>query len=211
MVSSAGFGPFEDSDFNELAKIIQTTWYAKAETPSLGLLEACYDLARCLSNSTFSQVARIDGAPCGVVLARGSKPHPRFTARWTAATENFAYQLRASEPEAAEAFLSNMEDVDRANEMLHASTTLPQVNEITLLIVEPEMQNLGIGSVLLNAASSYLTAHDATEAYLYTDTGCNWRFYEERGFKRIGTHHSSLSERRTMPRELYLYRASLSS
>ena len=211
MVSSAGFGPFEDSDFNELAKIIQNTWYTKAETPGFGFLEACYDLARSLSISTFSQVARMDGSPCGIVLARGNKPHPRFTARWTAATENFAYQLKASDPEAAEIFLSNMEAVDRTNEAMHAGTTLPQVNEITLLIVNPDMQNLGIGSVLLNAASSYLTSHDASVAYVYTDAKCNWRFYEDRGFKRVGTHRSSLSERRTMPRELYLYSMNLSS
>ena len=211
MVSRASFGPFEDDDFNGIAKIIQETWYPKAETPGLGLLEACYDLSRCLSISTFSQVARMDDAPCGIVLARGSKPHPRFTARWTEANQSFLYQLELSDPEAAEIFLSNMAAIDRTNETMHAAAALPQVNEITLLIVDPSVQNLGIGSVLLNAASSYLTAHDATEAYLFTDTECNWRFYEERGFKRIGTHRSSFSERRTLPRELYLYSADLRS
>ena len=211
MVSRVTYRPFEDDDFNEIAKILQKTWYPKAMTPGYGFLQACYDLARCLSLSTYSQVALIDDHPCGIVLARGSKPHPRFTARWTMAAEDLAYQLRLSEPEAAQEYLQMNEAVDQTNSHMHAQTELPQVNEITLLIVDSSAQNLGIGSVLLDAATNYLIDHDATQAYLYTDTDCNWRFYEHRGFKRIGTHRTSRNDRKTMPRELYLYGANLSS
>ena len=209
MVSRVTYRPFEDDDFNEIAKILQKTWYPKAMTPGYGFLQACYDLARSLSISTYSQVALIDDKPCGIVLARGSKPHRRFTAHWTMVAEDLAHQLCLSEPQAAQQFLQMNETVNQTNKRMHEQAELPPVNEITLLIVDSDAQNLGIGSLLLDAATSYLIQHDATLAYLYTDAGCNWRFYENRGFKRIDSHRTSWRDRRTMPRELYLYSASL--
>lgn len=211
MVSRVTYRRFEDDDFNDVARILQKTWYTKAMTPGFGFLEACYDLAYSLSISTYSHVALIDEHPCGIILARGSKPHPRFTAHWNMATQDLERQLRMYDDEATEKFLARAATIRRNNSNMHEQAGLPQVNEITLLIVDPAAQNLGIGSLLLDTASEYLINHDATQAYLYTDIGCNWRFYERHNFKRMGTYRATLTERREIPRELYLYGTKLSS
>ena len=58
---------------------------------------------------------------------------------------------------------------------------------------------MGIGSVLIDAATTYLTEEGARQAFLYTDTDCTWQFYEHHGFKRAGTYRSTREERRLLP------------
>ena len=211
MVSRVTYRPFEDSDFNDIAKILQTAWHTQAPTPGYGFLEACCDLADVLAISSFSQVALIDGKPSGIVLTRGGHVHRRMAARWSVATEDFTRQIRASEPEAAERFLAMNQRVKEVNTAMLDATTLPKGYEITLLIVGENARGLGIGSVLLDAATSYLVAHGAKKAFLYTDADCDWKFYEHRGYQRMNTYRAARSERKLLPRELYLYGMDLTS
>ena len=89
---------------------------------------------------------------------------------------------------------------------------MPCGDEVTLLAVDEEMRGLGVGTVLLDAAVSHLSARGATTAHLYTDATCSYQFYEGRGFKRAATHRANREERRRdMPRETYLYELDLTA
>ena len=53
--------------------------------------------------------------------------------------------------------------------------------EINFLAVDPQLKKQGIGSLLLQELSR---RQSGKRFYLFTDSKCNWQFYEHRGFSR---------------------------
>lgn len=65
MVSRVLYRPFDTEDFDAIALILQQLWHNNSDNDEYNRLEAACDLAYCLSSSTFSQVAVIDGQARG--------------------------------------------------------------------------------------------------------------------------------------------------
>lgn len=211
MVSRVTYRPFDENDFNELATILQDTWHTHVPSPGYGFLEACCDLAHSLAISTFSQVALIDEAPRGIVLARPGSRHTIMDERWHRAWADYCHQMQLAEPQAAAAYDSTVKMMDRTNARLLQSSGLAGSTEITLLAVDKTARGLGIGGVLLDAVTTYLASHGADRAFMYTDTDCTWPFYEHHGFKRAGSYRAKREERKLIPKEMYIYGLDLSA
>ena len=97
----------------------------------------------------------------------------------------------------------------RANRELFAQyekTHAPE-GEITFLAVDPALEGQGVGTVLLGD----LARREAgREFYLYTDNGCNYAFYEHRGFERAGERDIVLRlNGKAVPLRCFLYRKRL--
>ncbi len=73
MVSRVLYRPFDTEDFDAIALILQQLWHNNSDNDEYNRLEAACDLAYCLSSSTFSQVAVIDGQARGISLARADR------------------------------------------------------------------------------------------------------------------------------------------
>lgn len=73
MVSRVLYRPFDTEDFDAIALILQQLWHNNSDNDEYNRLEAACDLAYCLSSSTFSQVAVIDGQARGISLARAGQ------------------------------------------------------------------------------------------------------------------------------------------
>lgn len=213
MVSRVLYRPFETEDFDAVAHILQKLWHHRSDDDVYNRLEARCDLSACLSTSTFSQVAVIDGTVQGVVLARAAHDRPsKNHERWMDTERALLAQMREAEPHACAAYLSFVRATIRTNNRLLEASVDTLQDEVTLLAVDPEVQGLGVGSVLLDAAVSNLAGNGAARAHLYTDTSCSWEFYEGRGFKRAATHRANREERRRdLPREMYLYERDLTA
>lgn len=56
---------------------------------------------------------------------------------------------------------------------------------LTLFAVDEELRGLGVGKSLLKGLLDYLRKHNTKCIYLYTDSTCNYGFYEQNGFERI--------------------------
>lgn len=210
MVSKVLYRPFEETDFDSIATILQDCWHTNENSEVYNFLEACDDLAHCLSVSTFSQVALVDDAPRGIVLARTGQPDPTWTQRWNEASRDFFTQMRTIDKDALaryEQFISLTGNIDK--DLLRTSG-IDGSSEITLLAVDHNTQGLGIGSVLLDAAADHIASQGYTQTFLYTDTDCDWKFYERRGLRRAVAHRATRDERKFVPREMYLYRLRLS-
>ena len=79
MVSRVLYRPFDTEDFDAIALILQQLWHNNSDNDEYNRLEAACDLAYCLSSSTFSQVAVIDGQARGISLAHAGAPAPLST------------------------------------------------------------------------------------------------------------------------------------
>ena len=205
MVSRVIYRPFDEDDFNAIAAILQAAWHTDAPTPGYAFLEARADLAHSLSISTFSQIAMIDNVPRGIVLARGTNLTIPVSYHWQRTEEDFLEQMLISEPAAAKDYLQMMDLTRGIHATMLRDGGLDEANEISLLVVSEEARGLGIGTVLLDAAASYLASRGANRAFLYTDTDCNWQFYENHNLKRAASHHVHREQRRLLPRDLYVY------
>lgn len=211
MVSRVTYRPFDEGDFEDIAAIIQEAWHTEVPSPEYGFLEACNDLSCSLSISPFSQVALIDDKPCGIVLACPSATRVRAHKRWFVMSKDYFRRMRELEPEAAANYWKGVQLTESKNDKLLSDSGFAGSTEITLLAVGESARGMGIGSVLIDAATTYLAEEGAQRAFLYTDTDCTWQFYEHHGFKRAGTYRSTREERRLLPKEMYVYGLDLSA
>ena len=211
MVSRVTYRPFDEGDFEDIAAIIQEAWHTEVPSPEYGFLEACNDLSYSLSISPISQVALIDDKPCGIVLACPSATRVRAHKRWFVMSKDYFRRMRELEPEAAANYWKGVQLTESKNDKLLSDSGFAGSTEITLLAVGESARGMGIGSVLIDAATTYLAEEGAQRAFLYTDTDCTWQFYEHHGFKRAGTYRSTREERRLLPKEMYVYGLDLSA
>ena len=67
--------------------------------------------------------------------------------------------------------------------------------------VDRRYQGKGIGTELFKLAGSIFEKEAHSSYYLYTDTSCNYRYYDHLGMKKMG----SLKPRKQDDFEIYLY------
>ncbi len=211
MVSRVQYRSFEDDDFEAAAEILRDEWHHRTANDAFNRLEAHYDLAHSLSISTFSQVVLIDGVVRGIVLARANNEPHLHANRWCEREQALLSQMARLDERATDALRAFAHAEARVNDALLEESGIEPAAQITLLAVSSNARGLGIGSVLLDAATSYCSANGAERAYLFTDANCSWEFYDRRGLKRMASHHANREERTMLPREMYLYGLDLSA
>ena len=211
MVSRVSYRPFDEDDLKPIASIVSETWHKDAPSPEFSRLEGAIDLAHMLSISTFSQVALIDGAPSGIVLARSTRRRTPVSMRWQKVEEAYYLQREESDPDATARYGKTASAMDRVNDDLLRRSGFSGSGEVTLLVVGSSARGLGIGSVLLDAAVEYLGSQGSDRAFLYTDSDCSWPFYERCGLKRAGEHRAARDERQWLPKSMFLYALDLTA
>lgn len=129
MVSRVLYRPFDTEDFDAIALILQQLWHNNSDNDEYNRLEAACDLAYCLSSSTFSQVAVIDGQARGISLARaGQSSGATINEHWMDTERALLSQMRELEPDACAEYLSFVRATIRTNNRLLESSPLPHDN-----------------------------------------------------------------------------------
>ena len=64
-----------------------------------------------------------------------------------------------------------------------------------MFALSPEYRGLGIGKKLFQCLLNYMQSEGIKEFYLYTDTSCNFGFYEHQGMKRQQQHKQFVNVR----------------
>ena len=145
MVSRVLYRPFDTEDFDAIALILQQLWHNNSDNDEYNRLEAACDLAYCLSSSTFSQVAVIDGEARGIALARaGQNSSVTINEHWMDTERALLSQMRELEPDACAEYLSFVRATIRTNNRLLESSPLPHDNEVTLLAVDRDVHGLSL-------------------------------------------------------------------
>lgn len=102
-------------------------------------------------------------------------------------------------------YKGSSDSYDEANkEMLTQFTNEHRADgELNFLAVDPEINDKGIGSKLLDELER---REKGKLIYLFTNTGCTYQFYDRRGFERSGIKKINIEIRgKKIPHDCFLY------
>ena len=169
-------------DVPALEDVIRKTWnYDRFATPKTARKLAKVYLATCLTNQTYTRVAEVNGVPVGLILGKDIEKHhcpPKYRLRQISALCGL---LISKEGREILNFYKNVDDID--NRLLRQCSK-DYTGELALFALSPEYRGLGIGKMLFRCLLAYMESRSISDFYLYTDTSCNFGFYEHQGMVR---------------------------
>lgn len=196
------------SDLSALENVIRKTWdYDKFATPeTAGKLAKAY-LSSCLANQTYTRVAEVNGVTAGVILGKNIEKHRcPLRYRWRQITALCRLLISKEGRE----ILNFYRDVDDIDGQLLKRCDKDYKGEISLFALSPEYRGLGIGKKLFDCLLAYMKSQSIEDFYLYTDTSCNFGFYEHQGMKRQQQYKQLVNLRgQNGNLEFYLYDMSI--
>lgn len=173
---------FQKEDASFLEEIIRKTWhYDDFCSPKTAGKLAKIFLYSCLTNQTFSRVAVLEGKPVGIILGKHCAIHkcpPSLRIRQISSI--FSLLLSREGRKTAKIFQA----VDGLDKELLKECGISYPAELALFAVDPGCRGKGIGKILFQSFLEYLKKYHLSRFYLYTDTSCNFGFYEHQGMKR---------------------------
>ena len=135
------------------------------------------------TNQTFTQVALVDEVPVGIIMVkdRREKRCPfRLRLRMLLSVASL---FLSKEGRMVTRFFSGVEEIDR---QLLQDTQTEYQGEIAFFAVNSRYRGIGLGKKLFDAARDYMRNRRISNFFLFTDTTCNYPFYERRGMERRG-------------------------
>ena len=200
-------------DFESVALIISEAFFLKNyihDEKILKYFTKAY-LYACLSEQTFCRVAETDGNVVGLIMGQAKSDYS-LKIHSKAVFACIYYRLRA----ALRSFgrkenLKDYKKVSRVYKEFLKGTEKNYDGILTLFALRKEYQNLGIGKNLLKQLNFYWKTKEVKRVYLFTDSTCNYGFYDHMGFKKIKEHLISISsEGKPMDLNVFFYEKILS-
>ena len=194
------------ADYPALVELIRQTWYAdqtdgdtgghepadRARRHSVAWRLAAIDAHDCLARATHAAVVERNGRIIGVIL--GSVP--------AKVTRMQILRHRWQQSSLALPMLANRAGRNGLREqlaILHADRALIQTTgndyqaEIVLFLVSPEAKGQGVGGRLFAHMLDRFHALGIRQYFLFTDTTCDYGFYEHKGLQRAGVRNLALA------------------
>lgn len=205
-LSDITYRPLKLTDADALANILGETWHMDVDG-EIRHLHGLIDLAIYAQQPTWTQVAEMDGRPVGVIMARAGEPDAALAEQWRPIEQDAWASLRELPDGKADELQAFFDGLDEIDAQLLEESGCDSTYELVMFAVSAETRGRGVGGTLLSAAQDYLRAQGATEAFFYTDTDCNWQYYEHRGMKRAAEHVVQPEDGPSsmMSAEMYLY------
>lgn len=174
---------YKPEDAACLADIIRRTWhYDRFCSPKTAKAMGRLYLMSCLKQQSFHRVAVKDGVPAGVIMARDyrCKPALHFLLPFAAAT------LPMLANREGRGTLRAFSGIEKVNRDLLQNRDQSFTGELCFFAVDESCRGTGIGKMLFAQVLSYMQEQRIDSFFLYTDSSCNYGFYEHQGMKRCG-------------------------
>lgn len=173
---------YEKEDFSPLEAIVRETWhYDDLCGPKTAGKLAKVFLSSCLTNYTFSKVAVLDGEVVGIILVNHMAKHKCQVANCLRQMKNVIALFCSKEGRTVSKIFGGVEGIDK---QLLEKQGISYDAELALFAVSSACRGKGIGKMLYQAAKEYMEQEGIENFYLFTDTSCNYGFYEHQGMKR---------------------------
>lgn len=178
------FREYREQDRSALEDIVRMTWHYDALcSPKTAARLAKVYLSSCLANQTYTQVAVIDGMPAGIIMANDRKEH-RCPLHLRAKMITAVISLYLSrEGRSVTKIFGCVNGIDKD---LLKQCGWNYRGELAFFAVSEKYRGKGVGKRLFQKASEYMRGQGITEFFLFTDTSCNYQFYEHQGMIRRG-------------------------
>ena len=175
---------YQTQDFEALEAIIRETWhYDDFSSPKTAIQLAKVFLSSCLTNYTFSRVAVVDGTVAGIILVNQIAKHKCPLSNRLLQIKSILSLYSSKEGRDASKIFSSVNGIDQ---QLRNETNRTYPAELALFVVSSSCRGNGIGKMLFRSALDYMRQEELEEFYLFTDTSCNYGFYEHQGMIRRG-------------------------
>lgn len=163
-------------------------------------------LYSCLSEATFSRVAEQNGKIVGVIMGNAQSdyhilPHIGFWLQFLL----YSLKMKIYGKKIGDS-ISGYYYLHRIYRNFSQRHNGEFDGVLTLFAVNSECRGKGIGKKLLSDMETYWKEHQTKSIYLYTDTTCNYGFYEHQGFIRLEEDTLLLtSDGKPFEMEVFLY------
>lgn len=195
-------------DYNEVADLLSHAFGLHRYVSDKQLLQIFKKqyLYSCLSEATFSRVAEQNGKVVGVIMGNAKSdyrilPHIGYALKFLL----YSFKLKIYGRKISDS-ISGYRELHR----IYRKFTQRHKGEfdgvLTLFAVNSECRGKGIGKKLLFDVEAYWKEHQTKSIYLYTDTTCNYGFYEHQGFVRLEEENLVLkSDGKPFEMDVFLY------
>jgi len=136
-----------------------------------------------LYGGTFGRVAVLNDKVIGVIFGSMDGKLPEYRMLMEDGTAHAVVLLGAPETDRKNIY-EYLSKVRAVYEELVSGFIGNYDGTLDFLVLTQEAQGLGIGKSLWMALKSYFEENNAASIYLYTDTECNFGFYEHCGFAK---------------------------
>ena len=173
---------YQKEDFKELQTIVRETWhYDEFCSPKTAAKLAGVFLSSCLTNHTFSRVALLNKKPVGIILVKNTALHKCPLKYRLKQIKSILSLYLSKEGRKVSKIFGSVNGIDK---QLLADVNKAYPAELSLFAVDCSCRGKGIGKKLFKAALEYLKEQEINAFYLFTDTSCNYGFYEHQGMVR---------------------------
>lgn len=184
MKAEVNLRAFQKEDTEAIEEIIREAWhYDELCGPKMARKLAHLYLSSCLANQTYTRVAEIDGKPTGIIMAKNIEEHRtpfRCKMRQLGAILSVIISRKGRK---ATRIFGGVDDIDK---VLLSEAQIPYQGEVAFFAVSSAVRGKGVGKMLYRKMLDYMRAHSIDRFFLFTDTSCNYGFYEHLGMQRRG-------------------------
>ena len=173
---------YQETDRMYLEDIIRETWnYDKFCSPIVAKKMAKLYLNSCLTNQTFTKVALISHIPVGIIMGKNIRKHKcpiHLRIKWINSIISL-YCLKEGRK-----VLKIFDGIEGIDQQLLSLSGKKYKGELAFFVVDKKSRGKGIGRKLFQSAVDYMKSQNISKFYLFTDTSCNYPFYEHLGLTK---------------------------
>lgn len=193
---------YRDRDSGALENIIREAWkYDKLTGPATASKLAKVFLYSCLCSQTYAQVALADEMPVGVIMGKNLNKH-KCPLKYRVKQITSILSLFLSRE--GRKIIKIFGCINGIDKNLLKSSGKSYQGEIAFFAVDSEFRGRGVGKMLFQNIKTYMKNEDIQCYYLFTDTSCNFGFYEHQGMNRCREHTQSFTVR-SRPAEMKFF------
>ena len=202
MSHNISYREYIENDFPILTDIVIKAWgFDNILSEKNAKLTAQLNLYSFLNTATFANIALKDEIPIGFLIGKitNSKTNDLY--------KNQIQKIKSKMSKNIEGIISLLvyKKIKSINNNLYKETNKNYDAELSFFAVSRDCQGLGIGKALFQQFNDYLKENNINNLYLYTDTYCNYKFYEHLGMHKNQEKHFSIPFTKKYDIDFYLY------
>lgn len=198
------FRTFEKGDTEAAVEIIRRTWhYDRFCNSGTARRLAEIFLLSCLANQTYTRAAFQGDRLVGLIMGKDAGKH-RTPAGY--ALKLAAAVVRLFLSAEGRKVMKLFGGFRRIDVELLQESGMEYQGEISFFAVAEESRGSGIGKLLFQHALGYMKRQGIERFFLFTDTSCNYGFYEHQGLcRRVKKAHAFQADGWEETMEFYIY------